>query len=340
MKFQRIVSLVAFFGMVLSFSATALADKYYKMDGGGQGGSMGTLATAFSNIAHKKADGITVQVSMGKPGVRSVMDAAAGRVDFYLAGPSMTEWLRNGQRMFKKIKNPAQKFAKLRIVLMFPAGAYHAMVYADSGIKTFRDLKGKKVWVGPKNGAITMVSLAVINGASGLKPGKDFKVVFLDPRAGTQAFQDRQVDFIMAPTSVPSPMVAQIALINKIRLLDLPEAALKHPKIAFMMKLPGRTLETIQPDAYGKNQVNEKPVTALGTWMNIGTHVGVDAEGVYQITKAFWENIDELYAVAAWSRAITRETAFKEANMPLHKGAYRYYKEAGFKIPAHLVPND
>jgi len=340
MKLHRIVSLVAILAMVLSFSTTALADKYYKMDGGGQGGSTGTIAVAFSNVAHKYADGITIQVSMGKAGVRSVMDAAAGRVDFYMTGPSLTEYLRTGKRMFKKIKNPAQKFARLRTVAMFPAGAYQALVYADSGIKTFRDLKGKKVWVGPKNAMITMVSLAVINGASGLKPGKDFTVVNLDPRAGVQAFQDRQVDFIMAPSSTPSPMIAQIALINKIRLLDLPEAALKHPKIAFMMKLPGRTLETIQPDVYGKNQVNEKPIRALGTWMGIGTHVGVDAEGVYQTTKAFWEHIDELYAVAAWAKAITRETAFSEANMPLHKGAYRYYKEAGFKIPAHLVPND
>ena len=57
-------------------------------------------------------------------------------------------------------------------------------------------------------------------------------------------------------------------------------------------------------------------------------------------TKAFWEHTDDLCAVAAWAKAITGETAFSEANMPLHKGAYRYYKEAGFKIPAHLVPND
>jgi TRAP transporter TAXI family solute receptor len=340
MKIQRIVSLVAFFAMVLSFSATALADKYFKMDGISQGGSYGTIATAFSNTAHKYADGITIQVSMGKPGVRSVIDAAAGRVDFYMFGPSLTEWLRNGERMFKKIENPAEKFARLRTVVMFPAGAYHALVYADSGIKTFHDLKGKKVWIGPKNGAITVVNLAVIEGASGLKPGKDFTVVNLDGRAGMQAFQDRQVDFLMAPSSTPSPMVAQIALINKIRLLDLPEAALKHPKIAPMLKLPGRTMETIQPDVYGKNQVNEKPVRALGVWSGIGTHVGVDAEGVYQTTKAFWEHIDELYSVAAWTKAITRETALNEANMPLHKGAYRYYKEAGFKIPAHLVPSD
>jgi len=341
MKLQRIVAFVAFFAMVLSFSTAALAaDKYYKMDGGGQGSSPGTIATTFSNIAHKYVDGITIQVSMGKPAVRSVMDAAEDRVDFYMFGPSLTHWLRTGKRMFKKVENPYHQFARLRTVVMFPGGAYHALVYADSGIKTFHDLKGKKVFVGPKNAAIRVVNLAVIEGASGLKPGKDFTVVNLDGRAGVQAFQDRQVDFIMAPTSVPGPMVAQIALINKIRFLDMPEAALKNRKIAYMMKLPGRTLETIQPDAYGKNQVNEKPVRALGVWMGIGTHVGVDAEGVYLTTKAFWEHIDELYAVAKWAKVITKETALSEANMPLHKGAYRYYREAGFKIPAHLVPSN
>ena len=340
MKLQRMVFFAAFFVMVLSLSAIALADKYFKMDGTTPGGSMYTVSTTFSNIAHKYTDGITIQVTTGKPGVRSVMDAAAGRVDFYGFGPSLTDWLRTGKRMFKKIKNPEQKFARLRTIVMYPAGAYQPVVYADSGIKTFHDLKGKKIFIGPKGAATRVVGLAVIEGVSGLKPGKDFTVVSLDWNSAMPAFQDRQVDMHMGPGSMPSAQIAQVALTNKIRLLDIPKEALKHPKIAGMLKLPGRTLEVVPPDVYGKNQVNQKPITALGVWVGIGSHVDVDAEAVYQVTKAFWEHIDELYAVAEWTKVITRESAFNEANMPLHKGAYRYYKEAGFNIPAHLVPSD
>ena len=35
---------------------------------------------------------------------------------------------------------------------------------------------------------------------------------------------------------------------------------------------------------------------------------------------------------------LNRKTAFAAVNGPLHIGAYKYYKEAGFDIPAIAIP--
>ena len=68
----------------------------------------------------------------------------------------------------------------------------------------------------------------------------------------------------------------------------------------------------------------------------MGTHAGLDEEIVYKATKSFWENIDEVHNTAFFLKAVTKESAFTSVNVPLHAGALRYYKEAGFEIPEGL----
>ena len=47
-------------------------------------------------------------------------------------------------------------------------------------------------------------------------------------------------------------------------------------------------------------------------------------------------------AITAWAdelmKQIKKETPFIGVNAPLHKGAIRYYREAGVKIPSRLIP--
>ena len=103
------------------------------------------------------------------------------------------------------------------------------------------------------------------------------------------------------------------------------------------LKLPGRTIIDIPTGIYD-NQVNEKPVRSIGSWVGIGSNKDLDADLVYSMMKAFWENIDEVRQTAEWMKVLSKETALNEMNIPLHAGAYRYYKEAGWNIPDALIP--
>ena len=70
----------------------------------------------------------------------------------------------------------------------------------------------------------------------------------------------------------------------------------------------------------------------------VGTHAGVSDVVVYNATKAFWENLDEVHATAFFLKEVTKETAFTSVNVPLHPGALRYYDEAGITVPDELRP--
>ena len=76
----------------------------------------------------------------------------------------------------------------------------------------------------------------------------------------------------------------------------------------------------------------------MGFFQFIGTHAGVSDDVVYNATKAFWENIDEVHNTAFFLKEVSLDTAFVSVNVPLHAGALRYYEEAGVSIPEALRP--
>ena len=54
----------------------------------------------------------------------------------------------------------------------------------------------------------------------------------------------------------------------------------------------------------------------------------MDEQTVYDLTKTFWENIEELGKAQGNLKGLTPQNAVLDiANLPLHSGAARYYKE-------------
>jgi len=50
----------------------------------------------------------------------------------------------------------------------------------------------------------------------------------------------------------------------------------------------------------------------------------------YKITKAFWDNIEQVTSEAPWAEALSFEfAASKQGLVELHPRAARYYREAG-----------
>ena len=62
----------------------------------------------------------------------------------------------------------------------------------------------------------------------------------------------------------------------------------------------------------------------------IGVRADLDDGTVYQMTKAFWDNIGSISSDAPWAKALNLEFAVEtRADMPLHPGAERYYRDVG-----------
>jgi hypothetical protein len=335
------VALAAIVMTIAASAGTANAKEFYKMATLGPGSAPYIVMTTFANIVNKHLKDAEIQVDATGAATRHMVDGARGQLDFFMYSPSIFQFMQEGSRMYQKVEGAPELAKDLRLLFNFPIGLYHIVTYADSGIERLEDVKGKRVFVGPPGGGATVISLDLIEGATDLVAGKDYEAVTLGWEAGAQAFQDRQVAVYINPTNVPSPVIQQFTLTRNVRLLPLTDAhiARDNPKLKSLLGRPGGIVGDIDPRDYGTNLANTGTVRALGSIVGIAVSKNLPDDVVYQMAKTWWENLKEAHGAAPWMKQIRLQDALIEANMPLHPGAVKYYKEVGLKIPDNLMPS-
>jgi len=314
--------------------SSAQQKTFYKLGSFPPGTTPFIVNTAWANAVNKYVPGAEVQISATGAATQHVLLVTEGKMDFAM-GASSSYWLMYKQiGPYKKLTDGPARTHKMSMIFSYPLGVYHFVVYADSGIKSLADIKGKQVFLGPPGGVATRNTELLIEAMTGYKPGKDFKQVKMGWAAAATAFQDRKFDVWIPVTNAPSPQVQQISLQNKILLLGLDKSKFDHPAAKEYFKQPGRFVTEIGPKVYGQNQVNTAPIVSTGAYVNLSTRADMPADLVYKMTKAFWEHIDESHAMAPWMKnAVDRNKALDALAGNLHPGAEKYYREVGLKIP-------
>lgn len=322
----------------LIVAGQASADTKIRMEAPSAGSTPYILQVAIQSIWQNNLP-VDVNLTASMASTRSALNASRGQVDFYLSSPVVNSYMKTGDKMYKGLKDAPDLYKNLRSVFNFPLGKYHIMVHDDSGITSLKQIKGKRVFIGPPGGAATATAIGVIKGVTGYKPGTDYRMAKLDWASGRQAFQDDQVSLYMAPSLVPGPAIQQISLLENIRFLDIPEEAFKSPEIQQVLNTPGISRETIAPDAYGSSQTNTEAVQTVGSWVGLGTSKFVDEDLVYKCTKAIFEHLDEIQSTAPFLKtSVTLKNALRQMHTPLHAGALRYFQEIGIEVPEKLIP--
>ncbi|KPQ21959.1 MAG: hypothetical protein HLUCCA24_00705 [Rhodobacteraceae bacterium HLUCCA24] len=315
-------------------AASAQAQEFYKMGTIAPGGTIYTITAGFAQATSRHVPDVEVQVNASGSAAQHMLSAARGELDFFMSSTILYHHMSNGTAMYSGIENAPELAQELRGIFNFPVGAWHALVYADAGIDSLDDIAGKTVFLGPPSGGATDFTQAIVEGATGLTAGDDFEVAKMGFQAAQQGFQDRRIDVLIFPSLVPGAYVQQLALTNDLKLLSLADEDFDKPGVQQAMAAPGRSREVIAPEDYDGALANEGEVLTVGAWIGVGARTALDEEFVYQATKAFWENIEDLHAQGPAFRSITPETGLREINMPLHPGALRYYEELGLEIPA------
>ena len=298
--------------------------------------------TAWLQAVNKYVPEAEIRISATGPATRHQLMASENKMDFFMYGVLGYHMMYKHIGPFKKLTDGPARSQKLSSIFSYPIGVYHFIVYEDSGIKTLADIKGKRVFLGPPGGAATRNTKLLVEAMTGYKPGRDFKQIKMGWGPAQNAFLDRKFDLWIPVTNAPSPAVQQLALKNRIRLLTLDRAKFGHPSAKAYFRLPGRLVEEVAPDVYGKNQANEEPILVTGAWVGMGVRSSMSDELVYKMTKAFFDNIEEAWQSASWMKgAVNLENAVAALAGQVHPGALRYYQEKGIKIdPANVLNHD
>lgn len=311
----------------------AIAKELLRMSTLGPGTTPNLVMTTFANIVNRELPDYEIQINATGAATRHVLEVAMGKTQFCMSSPSLNALLANQQAMFAKIEQAPELSKKLRAVLNFPMGVYHIAVYESSGIKSFDDIRGKRVFLGPPGGAAYATMLRLFKAVAGLEEGTDYEAVKLGWDAAAASFQDGNLDVYCNPTNAPSPVLTQIAVTNEIRFLGIPEDKLEAEGVKALVNRPGFGVGTLPAGVYGDNQKNEGDVTTLRVTVGIVTNDSADETMVYDMTKTFFAGVAEMGESAPWLAAVNPEAAVGDINMPLHPGALRALEELGVTIP-------
>jgi TRAP transporter TAXI family solute receptor len=315
-------------------TSTASAQGILKGDVGGIGSVNHTFMIIMSTVLQKKM-GVNLQVNEGQTLTKSALKLGQGKIDVSVVPPVMVPWMHKGTRFFKKRPGAAKKaINNIRLIMAYGAGVRHYMVWADSGIKTFADLKGKRVFVGPPRGGASPVAIQSLKLNSGLVNKKDYKEVRMPWNAGIQAMSDGKLDVFIRPAGVGAASIDQLGAKRKFRLLAINPNA---PGMNKFLSNGGRQLMKIPAGTYNNQIDNDKDVMTDGIRHQLAVRKDMSDDLVYRITKTIFDNLPDMQKSSVTLQDITLDDPFTGGNIQLHPGAIRFYKEVGKKIPAKLM---
>jgi TRAP transporter TAXI family solute receptor len=296
-------------------SAFGQSQKFLTLRGGGNTGSWFIGTAVVSKIVNEKLPQYNMTATLGG-GVKNPTDIQGGQAQYgFTMGRSAVEAF-DGLAPFKA------KHGDIRVMCSFFPTYMIIVTPQRTGIKTFRDLIGKRV--GPGTRAFTtsqmFEDLLKLDG----KSLKDVQPFFLNYADANQAFQDGQIDVVMAMTGNPSPQYLELDTLVKIAVVSIDEDILKQ----FIEQRPGYTRGVIPAGSYPNWK--HDAVTLQSPTIMI-TRADSPADEVYEITKTVFENRKDIVDAYPAYSAFQKETAASEGfgHVPLHEGAIRYWKEIG-----------
>ncbi|SIT68601.1 TAXI family TRAP transporter solute-binding subunit [Edaphobacillus lindanitolerans] len=188
-----------------------------------------------------------------------------------------------------------------------------------SGIKTFDDLKGKKVSVGAP-GSGTYANAEQLLEIHGLTMD-DIKAQNLDFGESQESLQSGQIDAAFITSGTPTGAVEALNAVAKVNIVPVEEDKADE----LIEKYPYYAKDTIEAGTYGLEQ--DVPTVSVGAMLVIQNDIPDDV--VYDITKAIYENTDKI--THAKGALISKEKGLEGIGIPVHEGAQRYFDEANGK---------
>jgi len=258
--------------------------------------------------------------------------SVAGKVQPYNGPNAWMTLMDNGELEFGVINildakmaatgtaNYKKPFRSLRVaaggVFPFTAGL---VVQDKSDIKQVSDLKGKRMAWDFGGHAINQTWQTAMMEMGGVTANDVKQVRFSNLNDGVRGVAEGKVDASISALGIG--LVEEVNAMEPVRFLNLPNTDASNKILA----------------PYGAKVVKANPTTAvrgethvIGYPLHIATSTKVSEATVYNMLKAWWDNLDELQKLHPLFKRWTKEhQAITNFTVPYHPGAIKFYKEMG-----------
>lgn len=311
---KRLVGVVVTALFVIGMAASVPAADNLVLATGGTAGTYYPFGGAMAKIWNSKIKDMNVTAQTTGASGENVRLINKKEVELALVQSDTLDFAFSAKEAFKE---PLKGMSV--IATLYPE-IVQVVVAAGSPIKSFADLKGKKVGVGAP-GSGTEANFRQLLDAYGMKK-EDVSGQFLSFSESAEAFKDKHIDAFIVTAGIPNAGIMDVSTQNEIRILDIPadvtaKLTQKYPFLA-AVKVPANTYRGLAADV---------STVAVNAVLICGNQLKDDM--VYNLTKALFENQAELASAHAKGKELDIKYAVQGVSIPFHPGAVKYYKEKG-----------
>jgi len=320
---KKIVMLTFTALLTLSFGLTALPGKaissdtlFIKIATGNPAGRWYPFGARLSQLINENIKGVNASVGAGG-GVSNCKGVDKNKVQMGITYGAAAYNAYAGKEPFEK---PLKNIRGLGVIEL---SWFNAVVKKDSDIKSFGDLKEKRIAAG-NPGFFSAKTCDNILKAYGLSfdkirngGGTISNVSWSD---AAEQMKDGNIDFIGILTGIPHNTIMSLTVTTPIRLLSIDK---KHQDIILKGE-PGYVVKTIPANTY--KGVTTDTVT-LGSTTEFIVNKDLPDELVYQITKLFYEEVPKFKEGFKQFGEIDYNRGYGDIRIPMHPGAKRFFDE-------------
>ncbi|HUF91055.1 MAG TPA: TAXI family TRAP transporter solute-binding subunit [Candidatus Limnocylindria bacterium] len=276
------------------------------------------LAGAMSRIAYNAKDlNIRATVESSGASVANAQLIGIGDADFALLQNDIAYYAYNGTTLTAFNGKPVKSMAG--IFTIYPE-LVHVVATQASGVRSVRDLRGKRVVLGPQGSGTEQNALQILE-LHGLKEA-DVRAERIDAAAAADQIKDGRVAAAFFTTGLGSAVIIDTFISGKAVMVSVAPGEGE----ALKKKYPFYTMEKIPANTY-KGQETEIMTPAVMAMMVAKAELPEDL--VYRFTKAIFDDLKQFHAAHAAAKNLTLQSATAGMPIPLHPGAAKFFKEKG-----------
>lgn len=285
----------------------------YMLATGKASGTYYSLGTCLASVWDKYSQS-TTNITTTSGSVENISMLLKGNADFAFVQNDILYYALQGQEMYEENKQKG-----ISVVGNLYSEAVQIVVNASTDIQTISDLAGKTVAVG-KYGTATEAAARKILEAYGITYDM-ITVKYQNFSDAMDGLNSGSIQAAFAVSSLPSANILEYSQTHEIRFLPI---SLTQSS-AFKRSCPFFSEGIILNDVYGTaNSVSTVCIDVL-----LVCRSDLPAANVLAITKALFDNTDEIVSGHAKGAEINAVTASESAVGSYHYGAKQYYDSLG-----------
>ncbi len=284
----------------------------------GTGGTTGTyyaFGGVIANVLNSKPEaGVNINVQSTGASKANIYLVNDGEADLAIVQNDVMDYAYKGTDLFAE-EGAATEFATVAALY-----AEVCQVVATKDIKSIEDLKGKRVSVGDAGSGVEFNARQIL--AAYDITFEDISVNNLGFGDSSDALKDGKIDAFFCTAGAPTTAIVELATTNDINLLAIDDEhaaklAESHP------------FYTTYPIAGGSYKGVDEDVQTVAIKATLIASPSLSEDVVYNLTKAIFENQEEIAGAHAKGAELSLEYAVSGISVPFHAGAEKYFKEVG-----------